>query len=212
VPYQQLLIFRRDWKKLTFYYFADEYINFNSLVTDLFKVYKTRIWMSAINPASFQTPLGGLQIPGAVGPSGPSTFNSDMNQYAGRRQQRQHPTSTSAGSTQAALSTFDQTWRPSRNSNAINTMAFPQMYGQPFHGSDLNVHHLDQYPTMYRQNIQQPLNMQSPFTSGSYDSPNLHHSSSSFTSRPGSSNGGTQSLQVLGRDWDQSFQGLSFSD
>lgn len=46
----------RDWKKLTFYYFADSYINFNSLVTDLFKIYKTRIWMSAINPASFVTP------------------------------------------------------------------------------------------------------------------------------------------------------------
>lgn len=51
-----LLILNRDWKKLTFYYFADSYINFNSLVTDLFKIYKTRIWMSAINPASFATP------------------------------------------------------------------------------------------------------------------------------------------------------------
>jgi hypothetical protein len=52
----------RDWKKLTFYYFADSYINFNSLVTDLFKIYKTRIWMSAINPASFVTPpSAGLQ-------------------------------------------------------------------------------------------------------------------------------------------------------
>ncbi|EHK96896.1 hypothetical protein M7I_7368 [Glarea lozoyensis 74030] len=37
--------FQMDWKKLTFYYFADAYINFNSLVTDLFKVYKTRIWI-----------------------------------------------------------------------------------------------------------------------------------------------------------------------
>ena len=43
----------RDWKKLTFYYFAETYVNFNPLVTDLFKIYKTRIWMSAINPASF---------------------------------------------------------------------------------------------------------------------------------------------------------------
>jgi hypothetical protein len=59
----------RDWKKLTFYYFADSYINFNSLVTDLFKIYKTRIWMSAINPASFVTPSAGLQPPG-VGPIG----------------------------------------------------------------------------------------------------------------------------------------------
>lgn len=53
---------------MTFYYFADAYINFNSLVTDLFKVYKTRIWMSAINPASFASPSLGLQAPSGVGP------------------------------------------------------------------------------------------------------------------------------------------------
>lgn len=59
----------RDWKKLTFYYFADAYINFNSLVTDLFKIYKTRIWMSAINPASFASPTTlGLQAPSGIGP------------------------------------------------------------------------------------------------------------------------------------------------
>lgn len=59
--------FQMDWKKLTFYYFADSYINFNSLVTDLFKIYKTRIWMSAINPASFVTPpSAGLQGPGGM--------------------------------------------------------------------------------------------------------------------------------------------------
>lgn len=63
-----LLIIFRDWKKLTFYYFADAYINFNSLVTDLFKVYKTRIWMSAINPASFASPSLGLQAPSGIGP------------------------------------------------------------------------------------------------------------------------------------------------
>ncbi|KAL4942435.1 hypothetical protein BDV06DRAFT_222200 [Aspergillus oleicola] len=60
--------FQMDWKKLTFYYFADSYINFNSLVTDLFKIYKTRIWMSAINPASFVTPpTAGLQSPNPLG-------------------------------------------------------------------------------------------------------------------------------------------------
>ncbi|KAL1843618.1 hypothetical protein VTJ49DRAFT_600 [Mycothermus thermophilus] len=60
--------FQMDWKKLTFYYFADTYINFNALVTDLFKIYKTRIWMSAINPASFASPTLGLQAPSGVGP------------------------------------------------------------------------------------------------------------------------------------------------
>ena len=58
----------RDWKKLTFYYFADTYINFNSLVVDLFKIYKTRIWMSAINPASFASPTLGIQAPSGIGP------------------------------------------------------------------------------------------------------------------------------------------------
>jgi hypothetical protein len=63
-----LCVFHRDWKKLTFYYFADSYINFNPLVTDLFKVYKTRIWMSAMNPASFAHPSAGLHPPGPNGP------------------------------------------------------------------------------------------------------------------------------------------------
>lgn len=48
---------RRDWKKLTFFYYAHSYVNFNILVTELFKIYKTRIWMSAINPASLSSPL-----------------------------------------------------------------------------------------------------------------------------------------------------------
>lgn len=81
----------RDGKKLTFYYFADTYINFNSLVTDLFKVYKTRIWMSAINPASFQTPTSSLGLQPAFsaqhghGISGAHGRDSP----AGRRRQQQ---------------------------------------------------------------------------------------------------------------------------
>ena len=76
----------RDWKKLTFYYFADAYINFNSLVTDLFKVYKTRIWMSAINPASFASPSLGLQAPSGIGPG---AVGVGRNQQADRQRQQQ---------------------------------------------------------------------------------------------------------------------------
>lgn len=81
------LVIDRDWKKLTFYYFADSYINFNCLVTDLFKIYKTRIWMSAINPASFVTP----PTAGLSGPSGMSnplysqdTAHADHRHHDGR--------------------------------------------------------------------------------------------------------------------------------
>ena len=38
-------------------------MNFNPLVTDLFKIYKTRIWMSAINPASFASPIANQVTP-----------------------------------------------------------------------------------------------------------------------------------------------------
>ena len=79
-----ILTIPRDWKKLTFYYFADAYINFNSLVTDLFKVYKTRIWMSAINPASFASPSLGLQPPNGVGPGAVG-----VNRHQSSRQQQQ---------------------------------------------------------------------------------------------------------------------------
>ncbi|GAB1313227.1 PSP1 C-terminal domain-containing protein [Madurella fahalii] len=97
--------FQMDWKKLTFYYFADTYINFNSLVTDLFKIYKTRIWMSAINPASFASPTLGLQAPSGVGPGAVVNRGS-----AARRQEAQQDSQSNySGSSQAgrgAQSTF----------------------------------------------------------------------------------------------------------
>ena len=59
-----------DHHKLTFYYYAETYVNFNALVADLFKQYKIRIWMSAVNPASVVNPNGQTQIqpPSAIGP------------------------------------------------------------------------------------------------------------------------------------------------
>jgi hypothetical protein len=33
----------------------DHYANFKDLVNDLYKLYKVRLWMSAVNPASFST-------------------------------------------------------------------------------------------------------------------------------------------------------------
>ncbi|KUI60637.1 Uncharacterized protein PB7E8.02 [Cytospora mali] len=94
--------FQMDWKKLTFYYFADSYINFNSLVTDLFKIYKTRIWMSAINPASFASPSLALQTPSGIGPGAvgvgrgaPSTERRQNQQP----EQQQPPAFSSAPST-----------------------------------------------------------------------------------------------------------------
>ncbi|KAF1956922.1 hypothetical protein CC80DRAFT_412075 [Byssothecium circinans] len=62
--------FQADHHKITFFYYAEHYVNFNPLVADLFKHYKIRIWMSAVNPASVINPAGLMQIPppSAIGP------------------------------------------------------------------------------------------------------------------------------------------------
>ena len=163
--------------------------------------------MSAINPASFQTPAGGLQLPGGIGPS---TFSADIDQYSNRHPQRQYPKSTSNGPNQAALTTLDHAWGASRDNPTIGPMAFPQLYAQPFPPHDLDVRSLDQYPIDYRQGLPQVLNIHSPFHPPGYNAPTLHQSSS-FTARPQSSNGGMQASHVFGRDWNQSFQSLSLN-
>lgn len=58
-------LFISDYQKLTYYYYAEHYVNFNPLVVDIFKQYKIRIWMSAVNPASVVNPNG---PPSGIGP------------------------------------------------------------------------------------------------------------------------------------------------
>ncbi|KAB5586073.1 hypothetical protein GE09DRAFT_1210656 [Coniochaeta sp. 2T2.1] len=105
--------FQMDFKKLTFYYFADSYINFNSLVTDLFKIYKTRIWMSAINPASFANPTLGIQAPSGIGPGAVGVGR-------GAQERRQNQPATS-----------ERVIRPSNSQPSFNdqTAVSPGAYG-----------------------------------------------------------------------------------
>lgn len=195
----------RDWKKLTFYYFADAYINFNPLVTDLFKIYKTRIWMSAINPASFVTPVTGLQLPTGLGPG---AFSSDSEHYSDRRQQKSLSTFPTLGVPQLGSGSFDRMWDPNRDVAASNGgMSFPHLYAQPFQSHDLDTRHLDQYPIEYRQAGQQVLGLQPRFNSNSYPVPDLHHSSYAISSENNS--GGTRKPHALGSEWNNTFQGLS---
>ncbi|KAH7321041.1 hypothetical protein B0I35DRAFT_351318 [Stachybotrys elegans] len=103
--------FQMDWKKLTFYYFADAYINFNSLVTDLFKIYKTRIWMSAINPASFASPTLGIQAPSGIGPGAVSAARNAGGNDRRQPQQTQEQQAPGFGNaTQAAGRGFRPTF------------------------------------------------------------------------------------------------------
>ncbi|TKA76213.1 hypothetical protein B0A55_06594 [Friedmanniomyces simplex] len=67
-----------DFQKLIFYYYADHYINFKDLITELYRIYKTRIWLSAVNPASFSQHAMG-QPPSGIGPGAITPNNGNMN-------------------------------------------------------------------------------------------------------------------------------------
>ncbi|KAG0311179.1 hypothetical protein BGZ97_012020 [Linnemannia gamsii] len=70
--------FQWDRRKLTFYFHADHRIDFRELVRDLFKIYKTRIWMYAVNPTttSSTAPMSPSQAPGQSSPPRETTPSS----------------------------------------------------------------------------------------------------------------------------------------
>jgi hypothetical protein len=125
---------------LTFYYFADAYINFNSLVTDLFKIYKTRIWMSAINPASFASPTLGIQAPSGVGPGavgvGRSGNNERRQNQQPQQQQQQQPEQQLPGGFATGGQPARGGFRPGHNApfNGDRGGAPMQAYSAPQYG------------------------------------------------------------------------------
>ncbi|KAK3683796.1 hypothetical protein B0T22DRAFT_385567 [Podospora appendiculata] len=129
--------FQMDWKKLTFYYFADSYINFNSLVTDLFKIYKTRIWMSAINPASFASPTLGLQAPSGIGP-GAVGVGRGSGTTERRQNTQQEPQAAYTGAGQAGRGSqapFSASFNPDRAVVPGSTYPAPSYPYNPYSGA-----------------------------------------------------------------------------
>ncbi|KAF2649829.1 hypothetical protein K491DRAFT_610015 [Lophiostoma macrostomum CBS 122681] len=89
--------FQADFHKLTLFYYADAYVNFNPLVVDIFKLWKIRIWMSAVNPASVVNPAQQMQPPTAIAPgaiihprsgAGPAVGPGFGSHHGGRGNQR----------------------------------------------------------------------------------------------------------------------------
>ena len=199
-----LIYSRRDWKKLTFYYFADAYINFNSLVTDLFKIYKTRIWMSAINPASFVTPTSSLNVPpsfAAVGGHGGS------GSPAGRRRHNGH--SLAKGS----AGEFAEPTDHSRSLVAAPGAGLRNSYFTPY--QSLNLGSSPQQPshdiTALPHAMYNHLASTDPFasyTGHSYAVLDPNAPSFSTSQRPGS-RPRQQVGRSLGQDWVGNFQGLT---
>lgn len=106
-------------KKLTFFYYAEAYINFNELVTDLFKMYKTRIWLSAVNPASFPAPTG------PHGPHGPHGPGTRVSHGGGSRRIHAPVTAPMSIGTSAATSYSNGSLYPANDQYGAGTVRFP---------------------------------------------------------------------------------------
>ncbi|KAF7887660.1 hypothetical protein EAF00_009954 [Botryotinia globosa] len=198
--------FQMDWKKLTFYYFADAYINFNSLVTDLFKVYKTRIWMSAINPASFASPALGLQAPSGIGPGAVGVNRTPQSER--RPQQAEQPqTYNTAQAGRGYQGVFAQPFQPAMDRSSAAAPGFqPQgyTYGYSPFGSTRSVGAASAYGT----------SMLDPYSgfanTADYQAPGRFPSPHGTTPTHDGSEYGRQTGLVGQSDgWIGAFQGLS---
>jgi hypothetical protein len=198
---------------LTFYYFADSYINFNSLVTDLFKIYKTRIWMSAINPASFASPTLGLQAPSGVGPGAVGLGRAGGSNNADRRaNQAQESQGTFANanptgrSFQPAFSApFNATERPSVAGSSYPPAGFPYSAYGGYSGAPRAANYMpgmlqtmDTYSAGFPQNGEFQPTMRTRFTNP-HDAPSSHEQAQA------------QPSLAAQNDWVGAFQGLSLN-
>lgn len=195
----------RDWKKLTFYYFADAYINFNSLVTDLFKIYKTRIWMSAINPASFATPTTGLQPPSGIGPGALRLGRASPSER--RQQQQEHLAYGDLGASRSSHGAFGQPFDRSVELSTPRTADMAHVYNQPYQQFSQGVRQPVLSMGEYLQGDQPQMNSLSTFNPVNYGV--VDSGASEYTTSVGQNENGLRGVQPMGTDWVGNFQGLS---
>jgi hypothetical protein len=163
--------------------------------------------MSAINPASFLTPVAGLQLSAGMGPG---VFTLDAERFSDRRHQKGSSNFVPAGpmsAFHAGPTGFGGMWDPSQEAGASSGIAFPNAFPQHFQPQDLDISHLDVYPLDYRQAGQQAGGLHSRFPNVPYDVTNPQHSS--YQNLNDAGNGGMRKPHNLGKDWSHTFQKLS---
>ncbi|KAF9925079.1 hypothetical protein FBU30_005100 [Linnemannia zychae] len=161
-----------DRRKLTFYFRADHRIDFRELVRDLFKIYKTRIWMYAVNPtmSTPAAPVGPTQV--ASQPSPPRDLSppsaSPVSPLPLQPPSSYHATYNYLASPAAQQQTFQQ------HAQQRHHVHHSQQHQQP---------HLMQYPIGYHPHSAQMeelmAQMQTQYFSGQpqsfYHNNNFHH-------------------------------------
>ena len=151
--------------------------------------------MSAINPASFVTPVAGLQLPSGLGPG---AYNPEAESYPSRQQQKSGVVYPIIGTPGAQQGGFEL---------VAYSLPFPHMYPQAFQPLELETHQSDQPAVDYRGGGQHLLGLHTRYATTPYQLTNIQHPA--YVNPPDPSNGGARKSQTLGSDWNHAFQGLS---
>lgn len=159
--------------------------------------------MSAINPASFVTPVAGLQLPSGLGPG---AFNPDADLHSSRQPQKTsvgYPVVSPSSATQGA---FDRRWEHNQDAGS-NGLSYPHMYPQAYQPLGLETHQQDHAAVDYGAGGQQHPSLQAQYAAAPYPLADLQHPA--YVLQPDSVNGAVRKPQLSRNDWNHSFQGLS---
>ena len=132
-------------------------------MTDLFKIYKTRIWMSAINPASFVSPTTNLQFSAGL----PGTSAPDQDHFHENRLKIDNRFSALSLS-ELSQGIFDYNWNASQP-GSLPSSTNPQSYGSFFSPHAHSIHLPDIHTPEYGRGVFPSLRSQSPFGLQSYN-------------------------------------------
>ena len=158
--------------------------------------------MSAINPASFVTPVAGLQLPSGLGPG---AFNPEPDSYSTRQQPRSGLTYP-VGTTSATQGAIDRSWEPNPDVGS-SASTFSHIYSHAFQPHAVEPHQAEHPAVDYRGSGQQLLTQHARYAAAPYQLTNLPLHA--YTLEPESSNEAARKPQVFRSDWNHALQGLS---
>ena len=161
--------------------------------------------MSAINPASFVTPIAGLQLPSGLGPG---AFNPATGTYSSRQQQKSGMGYPAVGTPSGTQGVFDRFWEPNQDIATTNGPPIQQIHPQAFQNFGHEPHQADHAIVDYQGGPgQQIFNLQARYATAAYPMASLQHPAYEIQSN--TTSGTLRKHQGLRSDWSDVFQGLS---
>ena len=160
--------------------------------------------MSAINPASFVTPIAGLPLPSSLDQG---AFNPSFDRHTDRASQGGNMTYSASPGHQGTPVAFERPWDLRREPGLASSVGNPQPYVPAYPAHDLESRPFGQFPVEYGHGGPQYLDFQPRLQSPSFAPTDLHQAP--YDMPLDRNHDGERKTKSRGHDWNQGFQGLS---